>query len=220
MTVASCYKEVFLIARKANEKYRKMKESNILENARLVFCRKGYLNVTMQDIIDECSISRGGIYLYFNSVDEVFQAVVSSRNKVKFAMVRKSVADNEPFAAVLNTFLALQKERLLHMENSLLRAMYEYTFSKAEGATPNFRNNQLDNLRKSVLSILMLGVRQRVIITENITLIADHFIVMIEGLGVMALVDVLTEKMVDEQFALLNTMIQNKNQMEGVNQYD
>ena len=198
------------MARKTNEKHRKAKKSNILEKARLVFCRKGYLNVTMQDIIDECNISRGGLYLYFNSVDEIFQAVVSSRNKMKFSMIRKSVGDNEPFAEVLNAFLALQKERLLHMENSLLRAMYEYTFSKAEGATPKFCYSQLDNLRKSILSILMLGIRQRVIMNENITIIADHLIVVIEGLGVISLVGVLTEKMIDEQFALLNTLIENK----------
>ena len=197
------------IARRPNEKIRKAKEDSILESARLVFCRKGYLNVTMQDIIDECNISRGGIYLYFNSVDEIFRAVVSNRNKAKFSHVRKSIDENEPFTEVLNVFLTLQKERLLHMENSLLRAMYEYTFSRAEGATPRFRNDQLENLRKSVLSVLMLGVRQGVIKDDNIATVADHCIVVIEGLSVMALVDVLTEKIVDEQFAILKAMIEN-----------
>ena len=203
------YREVFDIPRKPNEIYRRAKESSILESARLVFCRKGYLHVTMQDIIGECNISRGGIYLYFNSVDEIFQAVVASRNKAKFSVVRRSVEDNEPFEEILDAFLALQKERLLRIENSLLRAMYEYTFSRAEGATPKFRNDQLENLRNSVLSILMLGIRQRAIGDENIATLADHFIVVIEGLGVMALVDVLTEKFVDEQFAILNAMIGN-----------
>ena len=203
-------KEVIPIARKPNEENRKAKEAAILESARLVFCRKGYLNVTMQDIIDECGISRGGIYLYFNSVDEIFQAVASGRNKAKFSVIRQAVDDNEPFEAVLSAFLALQKERLLHMGNSLLRAMYEYTFSRAEGATPAFRNEQLHNLRKSVLAILRLGIAQNAIRDENTAMLADHFIVMIEGLGVMALVDVLTEAMVDEQFAILNTMIRSK----------
>jgi len=196
------------MARKPNEIYRKAKENNILESARLVFCRKGYLNVTMQDIIDECNISRGGIYLYFSSVDEIFQAVASSRNKTKFSVIRKAVDDNEPFTAVLDAFLALQKERLLYMKDSLLRAMYEYTFSRAEGATPAFRDEQLSNLRKSVLAILELGLRQKAIHEENIATLADHFIVVIEGLGVMALVDVLTETIVDEQFAILNTMVE------------
>ena len=201
---------VFSISRKPNEQYRKAKEDSILESARLVFCRRGYLHVTMQDIIDECNISRGGIYLYFNSVDEIFQAVVSNRNKAKFHAVRKSVEDNEPFAAVLGSFFALQKDRLLHMENSLLRAMYEYTFSRAEGATQAFRNEQLTNLRQSILSILKLGIAQHAIRVDNIATLADHFIVLIEGLGVMALVGVLTDRIIDEQFAILHGMIGSK----------
>ena len=210
------------MARTPNEEYRQEKESRILESARIVFCRKGYLNVTMQDIIDECNISRGGIYLYFSSVDEIFQAVSSSRSRSRSSVTHKSIDDNEPFAVVLDAFLASQKERLLHMENSLLRASYEYIFSGAKGATPAFRNAQLANLRKTVLSILTLGIEQKVIkaentakladhfivIDENMAKLADHFIVIIEGLGVMALVDVLTEKIVDEQFAILNTMIE------------
>ena len=195
------------IARKPNEENRRAKEAAILESARLVFCRKGYLGVTMQDIVDQCGISRGGIYLYFNSVDEIFRAVASGRNKAKFSSIRRAVEDDEPFANVLGDFLALQKQRLLHMEHSLLRAMYEYTFSRAEGATPAFRNEQLHTLRKSVLAILRLGVSQNAIRDENIATIADHMIVLIEGLGVMALVDVLTEAIVDAQFEIVNTMI-------------
>ncbi|MCL2164203.1 MAG: TetR/AcrR family transcriptional regulator [Oscillospiraceae bacterium] len=211
---------MFSIARKPNEKYRKAKEDSILEKARIVFCRKGYLNVTMQDIIDECNISRGGIYLYFNSVDEIFRAVAAKRNKKRFSSVRKSIDDNKSFATVLNSFFSLQKERLLHMENSLLRSMYEYTFSGAEGATQAFRNEQLANLRKSILSILTLGIKQKVIRDENIATIADHVIVIIEGLGVMALVNVLTENIIDEQFAILNGMIENITSPERGERYE
>jgi AcrR family transcriptional regulator len=197
------------MARTPNEEYRKEKESSILESARVVFCRKGYLNVTMQDIIDECNISRGGIYLYFSSVGEIFQAVSSRRNRSRSSLIHQAIDDNEPFVVVLDDFLASQKERLLHMDNSLLRASYEYIFSGAEGATPAFRDMQLSNLRTTVLSILTLGIRQKVIRDENAVKLADHFIVVIEGLSVMSLVDVLTETIIDEQFAILNTMIEN-----------
>ncbi|MGK0552918.1 TetR/AcrR family transcriptional regulator, partial [Enterococcus faecalis] len=54
-----------------------MKREAILENARNVFSRQGLIDVTMQDIIDECQISRGGLYLYFDSVDAIFMEVVN-----------------------------------------------------------------------------------------------------------------------------------------------
>lgn len=196
------------MARKSNEKYREIKISKILESARHVFYRKGYLDVTMQDIIDECGISRGGIYLYYSSVDEIFLDVATRRNKARFSVIRKSVDDDEPFDCVLGDYLALQKERLLNMENSLLRAMYEYIFSRAKGANPAFRNAQLDNIRKSVMSILDLGLRQKAIRDETIQKLTDHFVIVIEGLSVMALTDVLTESMVDEQLGILSEMIE------------
>ncbi|WP_197017444.1 TetR family transcriptional regulator [Methanobrevibacter oralis] len=31
-----------------------------------VFLKKGYFNVTMEDIINETSLSKGGFYYYFN----------------------------------------------------------------------------------------------------------------------------------------------------------
>lgn len=196
------------MARKTDEKYREIKKSKILECARKVFYRKGYLDVTMQDIIDECGISRGGIYLYYSSVEEIFRDVSARRNKARFSVIRKSVDENKPFESVLGEYLAIQRERLLNMENSLLRAMYEYIFSKANGATKAFRNAQLDNIRKSVSSILAFGIKQGAIRDENIQKLTDHFIVVIEGLSVLALTDVLTDSIVGEQFDILKEMIE------------
>jgi len=180
----------------------------ILESAYHVFCRKGFLDVTMKDIICECGISRGGIYLYFSSVDEIFQEVVAVRNKSKFAIVREAVNNNEPFFIVFNNFLSLQKKRLLHMENSLLRAMYEYLFSKTEGAAQDFHRAQLDYIKKSVLCMLMLGVSQGVIHDKNIDIIAENILLIIEGLGILALSNILTENIITGQFIIINAIIE------------
>ena len=59
----------------------KEKRNLILKCAEQVFRTKGFSNVTMKDIIDECNISRGGIYLYFSSVDEIFTEVIKQYHK-------------------------------------------------------------------------------------------------------------------------------------------
>ena len=48
----------------------------ILETARKVFVEKGFKKVTMKDIVDACEISRGGLYLYFESTSQIFQEVM------------------------------------------------------------------------------------------------------------------------------------------------
>ena len=193
--------------RTINEKHRKNKIRKILDSARVVFYRKGFLNVTMQDIIDECGISRGGIYLYFNSVDEIFQEVIRQRNKEKFSIISKAVQENAPFKEVLANYMQLQKERLLNIEESHFRAYCEYVFSKPKGTVLAFRDAQLTHLRKSVFSILVLGVKQRIIRDEKIDRLADHVIVTIDGLSILALGGALTTDVVEDQFEVLEEMI-------------
>jgi len=195
------------VARTPNEKQRQNKTRIILEQARQVFCMKGFLDVTMQDIIDACGISRGGIYLYYSSVDEILQEVIKQRNKDKFSIISKAVQNNEPFASVLSDFVSLQKRRLLRIKGSLFRAYCEYIFSKPIDTVRSLRDEQLGHLRKSVYSILMLGVNQGIIRDEKISRLTDHIIVVIDGLSVLSLSDALTQEVVDEQFDILGEMI-------------
>lgn len=53
------------------------KKKLIVERARRVFMEKGYKEVTMKDIVEECDISRGGLYLYFQNTREVFAVCLS-----------------------------------------------------------------------------------------------------------------------------------------------
>jgi AcrR family transcriptional regulator len=199
---------VFAIPRPQHvERKRKDKQRKILDAAKRVFCRKGFLAVKMQDIIDECGISRGGIYIYYASVDEVFLEVLKQRNKEGITTINKSVDAREPFDTVFGAFMAKQKERLINFENSLFRAYCEYIFSKPKPAVHAFRDTQLAHLRGSVEAILRLGASQGVLKGENISQLAVHFIAVIDGLSILALGEALAKNIVDEQFEILNKMI-------------
>jgi len=189
-----------MTSRQHYEKQRQDKLRKILDAARHVFCRKGFLAVKMQDIINECGISRGGIYFYFSSVDEVFLAVLEQRNKETIDM-------NEPFETVLSTFLTRQKERLMNFENSLFRAYCEYIFSQPKTVIHALRDTQLIELRSSVEAILNYGASQGVIKNKNISQLAIHFIATVDGLSILALGDALPEETIDEQFAILTGII-------------
>jgi len=192
------------------EKQRKDKLRKILDSAKTVFCRKGFLAVTMQDIIDECGISRGGVYIYFSSVDEVFLEVLKQRNKERFSSLSKAVHDHEPFETVLQNYMQKQKSRLINFENSIFRAYCEYIFSKPKAAVHAFRDTQLSQLRSSVEAILNLGVRQGVLKNENISQLAIHFIATIDGLSILALGAALTEEIINEQFTMFENIIKGR----------
>ena len=53
----------------------------IVEKARDVFMEKGFKKVTMKDIVEACDISRGGLYLYFESTSQIFMEVIGMESE-------------------------------------------------------------------------------------------------------------------------------------------
>lgn len=195
------------MARKPNEKQRNDKREMIIEKAREVFCHKGYLSVTMKDIVDACGISRGGLYLFFSSVEELFQAVITTRNMRRFQTVRKQVEMNAEFFGLFDMYFNMQKDRILHMENSILRATYEYYFVHQSPSDIEFRNSQIVCIKKTILDILNLGVRQESITNDNIDEIAETYMFLIEGMSVFGMLYNISEAYIDTQIQLMKNML-------------
>lgn len=79
--------------RRLRDKKRRIRE--ILEAARKIFISKGYLNTTMLDIAEEAELSRGTLYLYFKSKEEItFQVIVESFEMILNGLI-DAVASNE-----------------------------------------------------------------------------------------------------------------------------
>lgn len=55
--------------------YKEEAKSRILEAANLVFSEKGYRQATMEDVAKKINVSKGALYLYFASKEELFEAL-------------------------------------------------------------------------------------------------------------------------------------------------
>ncbi len=191
-----------------NKERRRIKKEAILDSARTVFCRKGFIDVTMKDIIEECGISRGGIYLYFDSVDAVFVETAKQRTTRKFDGIRNAIKFNPPFEELLDSYFAEHKDRLLnHMSNSMLRSIYEYFFTHKSEEDQKFQQAQLESIKETIGEIFRLGVEQGVLRNENIDEIAENFMFMIEGLSVTTLIIGIREEQIDCQFQILRSLL-------------
>lgn len=191
-----------------NKERRRIKKEAILDSARTVFCRKGFIDVTMKDIIEECGISRGGIYLYFDSVEAVFVETAKQRTTRKFDGIRNKIKFNPPFEELLDSYFAEHKDRLLnHMSNSMLRSIYEYFFTHKSEEDQKFQQAQLESIKETIGEIFRLGVEQGVLRNENIDEIAENFMFMIEGLSVTTLIIGIREEQIDCQFQILRSLL-------------
>lgn len=54
------------------------RRAQIIEAALACFTRKGYVHTTLDDIVAESGLSKGSIYWYFKSKDEIFKATVAA----------------------------------------------------------------------------------------------------------------------------------------------
>ena len=173
------------------------KRQFILETARKVFMEKGFKQVTMKDIVDACEISRGGLYLYFESTKEIFLEVLrmeSQETDDTFA-----ISENASSADILALFLKEQKKELLRKKNNLSIAVYEFFFDNKVAKKDNIIRNQFEEAVGVIEKLIAAGVETGEFYCENPLGAARNIMYVLEGLKVSAHTIGITEKAVDDE---------------------
>ncbi|MDV7752806.1 TetR/AcrR family transcriptional regulator [Enterococcus casseliflavus] len=192
---------------KAKDKKQQKREA-IIESAKVVFSKKGLIDATMKDIIEECGISRGGIYLYFNSVDEIFLAVIEQRSQRKFDDVREMITNQVPFETILDKYFEHHRARLLHsISDSMLRAMYEFYYTHKTVESSALQEAQLTETKRTIHEIFQVGVLQGILRDEALEIIAENYMFVIEGLGILALTGHLSATTIDNQINMMRRLL-------------
>lgn len=86
---------------KINEEKREERRATILRSAFQVFSRKGYANASMEDIVQESGMSKGGIYHYFKSKEELFLALAEKRFQKRRAILGEERPGSSPSARLV-----------------------------------------------------------------------------------------------------------------------
>ena len=158
------------------------KKKYILETARKVFVEKGFKDVTMKDIVEACEISRGGLYLYFDSTEQILMEVLQMEADETDDVFTQNITKEDTAADILTLFLKEQKKELLQKKDNLTVAVYEYFFAHQSTDKNNMLRKQFD-----------AGVR----------VIEKLIMFVLEGMKIDAQTFGITEKMVDAQLLYL-----------------
>ncbi len=75
--------------RKEREKLQR--KQAIIDAAEKVFFSKGYDSATMDDVADKAELSKGTLYLYFKSKEELYLEIVARAEKLLFDLFEKAV---------------------------------------------------------------------------------------------------------------------------------
>lgn len=78
------------------EREKKQRREEILETAKSLFLKKGFLNVTMNDIAGATELSTGTIYLYFKNKEDIFAALAAVGSEKLDQIVDKTLSKKNP----------------------------------------------------------------------------------------------------------------------------
>lgn len=175
------------------------KKKYILDTARKVFVEKGFQSVTMKDIVEACEISRGGLYLYFESTDQILLEVLRMEANETDDVFTERIAQGDTAADILTLFLKEQKKELLRKKDNLTVAVYEYFFCHKETDKENMLRKQFDAGVMVIEKLIEAGIASGEFYCEDPKGAAANIMYVLEGMKINAQTFGITEKMVDEQ---------------------
>lgn len=112
---------------KVSEAYKKEKKKELIQAAKKVFIQKGYVQTSMQDIMDEAGISRGAMYSYFDNLQHVFMEVLKEDDQKDVQFFEAS--NEERIWPQLQQWLEMQQHVIENIHQSLLQAKAEFFLS-------------------------------------------------------------------------------------------
>lgn len=179
------------------------KRKYILETARKVFMEKGYKKVTMKDIVDACEISRGGLYLYFESTSQIFLEVLKMESQEADDVFSDSITEEATAADILILFLKEQKKELLRKKDTLTQAIYEFYFENNLPKKDNVLKKQFDSAVKIIEKLIEAGVENGEFYCEDCKGTARNIMFVLEGLKISAQTIGITEEAVDREIVYI-----------------
>lgn len=175
----------------------------ILEKAKEVFQEKGYLGVTMKDIIEACEISRGGLYLYFDSVETVFKEVLRLESEEADDVFGPAILETASSAEILELFLQEQKKELLKKDGNLSRAIFEYNFENKVTPKENAYRKKFDMAVRVIEKLIAQGIEEGDLYCEDPRGTARNMMYVIEGLRISSQTIGITEETVNREIRYL-----------------
>lgn len=145
-----------------SKEHRDERKKIILDAAKDVFISKGFNATTIQDIINQSGISRGGVYTYFQNTEDIFLELLRRRD-LEDVWDLEEVYENgrtnwEALLYILNSI----QDAIENGSDLLVPAIYEYYFTTGRITNKHlpFLENRFEQAREGFSAIIHKGVEE------------------------------------------------------------
>ena len=167
------------------------RKQHILEAALICFARKGYHQTTMDDIVHEAGLSKGGVYVHFDSKRTLFQSLLTwSIGQFTFAPEQILAGYETPcgqLKALLRGMIDALSSRRFQEISPLILEMWVQNLNNAE--VKQTAVDLYDQFRRPLVQLIEIGINDGSLRPVDARAMANILIAIPEGLMVQALVD-------------------------------
>lgn len=172
------------------------RKAQIYQAALTCFSRKGYHQTTMDDIVGEAGLSKGGLYWHFSSKKELFLALFESLVEGFDVITRASLAmpksATEKLGDVLEMFVTLGTAEEFERIMPLMIDVWAQNWQDAD--VNEVAVMIYDRYRGPIVQLVAEGIASGEFKPVNASAVASIILAMYDGLMVQAMID---ESLVD-----------------------
>jgi hypothetical protein len=139
---------------------RTLKENQIIDAAEVVFSRQGYDNTKMEDIAAQIGVSKGTVYFYFSSKENLYMAITYRAYETLIDLFHRTIFDNrnkkgiDSVLSLMRVFMDFSETNYIYGE--ALLNYYSFVRSTSQGMD----NNKLtDGMKESLFYQKVMSVQ-------------------------------------------------------------
>lgn len=172
-------------------------KSEIINIAKMEFCKKGFSAVSMSDLCEATGLSRGGLYRHFSSTEEVFIALLETDKDDWQAEMDKAMEKGIPAIHMMGYYLEQIRTGLAKGVGGLSLAIYEFMRNKQVESV--FLDARYDFAVNMMKSLLQYGQQRGEFKPFNLQTEAEHIVIFLDGLQTASAVIPFSDEVISRQ---------------------
>ncbi|MBO9540170.1 TetR/AcrR family transcriptional regulator [bacterium] len=193
---------------KVTQQHKAQRRQQILDAAVRVFSQQGFEQTTMQDVITDAGLSRGGVYSYFPGKDELFQAMLDQLDQQNAEGLQALTIASPDAWSGIEGLLAELTTSLGSASDALVAAVYEYFLTRGRTRWDYLRVRH-SRIFDALLELIRSGIEKReldpVLPAETIT---EALMAFSDGLMIHAVFQPPSQPHAEQQIAALRLFLE------------
>ena len=174
-----------------SEEYKEKKRQEILQSAHVCFAEKGFEASTVDDIVAHSGLSKGAIYNYFKSKDEIYLALMEGQTNNSGSEFAKAIAERKTSLDKLNYLFEAYQDNDPNDEENKGQAIVHFEFRLYSTRNPKLKKVLTDRYKDFFVSLLTRIINEGQIAGEfnkelDPGIYADIFWGMVSGVTLQA----------------------------------